>query len=69
MGKKSKLKELSYPELVARRKELKDKYMDVRFQCIVGHVDNPLQKRNIRREIATINTFMAQKEKSGEAKS
>ena len=69
MGKKSKLKELSYPELVARRKELKDKYIDVRFQCIVGHVDNPLQKRNIRREIATINTFMAQKEKSGEAKS
>jgi len=66
MGKKSKLRELSYPELVARRKELKDKHMDLRFQCIVGHVDNPLQKRTIRREIATINTFMAQKEKAGE---
>ena len=63
MGKKSKLKNMSYPELVARRKELKDKYL--RFQCIVGHVDNPLQKRTIRREIATINTFIAQKEKSG----
>ena len=66
MGKKSKLKEMSYPELVARRKELKGKYMDVRFQCVVGHVDNPLQKRTIRREIATINTFIAQKEKLGE---
>ena len=65
MGKNSKLKNMSYPELIARRKELKDKYMDVRFQCIVGHVDNPLQKRTIRREIATINTFIAQKEKSG----
>ena len=64
MGKKSKLREMSYPELVARRKELKDKYMDVRFQCIVGHVDNPLQKRTIRREIATINTFIAQKEEN-----
>jgi len=67
MGKKSKLKELSYPELIARRKELKDKHMDLRFQCIVGHVDNPLQKRTIRREIAAINTFIAQKEKAGEA--
>ena len=67
MGKKSKLKDMSYPELVARRKELKDKYMDVRFQCIVGHVDNPLQKRTIRREIAAINTFIAQKERAGEA--
>ena len=64
MGKKSKLKDMSYPELVARRKELKDKYMDVRFQCIVGHVDNPLQKRTMRREIARINTFIAQKEKT-----
>lgn len=68
MSKRSKLKEMSYPELVARRKELKDKYMDIRFQCIVGHVDNPLQKRTIRREIATINTFIAQKEKAGEVK-
>ena len=42
MGKKLKLKNMSYPELVARRKELKDKYMDLRFQCIVGHVANPL---------------------------
>lgn len=66
MGKKSKLKDMSYPELVARRKELKDRYMDLRFQCVVGHVDNPLQKRTIRREIATINTFIAQKEKLGE---
>ena len=66
MGKKSKLKEMSYPELIAHRKELKGKYMDLRFQSVVGHVDNPLQKRTIRREIATINTFIAQKEKLGE---
>lgn len=66
MSKKSKLKEMSYTELLARRRELKGKYMDIRFQCIVGHVDNPLQKRIIRREIATINTFIAQKEKLAE---
>lgn len=65
MKKKSKLKEMSYLELVARRKDLKAKYMDVRFQSVVGHVDNPLQKRTLRREIAVLNTFIAQKEKAG----
>jgi len=67
MAKKSKLKEMSREELLARRKELKDKYMDVRFQSVVGHVDNPLQRRTIRREIAAINTFLTQKEKSEKA--
>ena len=69
MGKKSKLKEMSYLELIARRKELKAKYMDVRFQSVVGHVDNPLQKRTLRRDIATLNTFIAQKEKAGNTSS
>lgn len=64
MTKRSKLREMSEVELLARRKELKDKYMDIRFQSIVGHVDNPLQKRTIRREIATINTFLSQGKKS-----
>jgi len=67
MAKKSKLKEMSQAELIAHRKELKDRYMDVRFQSIVGHVDNPLQKRTIRREIARVNTFLSQKEKSEKA--
>ena len=68
--KKSKknVKELSYAELVAQRNELKQKYMDFRFQMVIGHVDNPMQKRAMRRDIARLNTFIRQKELAGENK-
>lgn len=63
MAKKEK--ELSYSELVVKRNELKKKYMDLRFQMVIGHVENPLQKRIVRREIATMNTLIRQKEIAG----
>jgi large subunit ribosomal protein L29 len=68
--KKSKknFKELSYAELVAQRNELKQKYMDLRFQMVIGHVDNPMQKRSMRRDIARLNTFIRAKEIAGENK-
>ena len=62
---KKKLSELSYSELVAQRNELKRKYMDLRFQLVIGHVDNPMQKRSMRREIAALNTYIRQKEIAG----
>ena len=66
MAKKEK--ELSYSELVAKRNELKKKYMDLRFQMVIGHVDNPVQKRTMRREIARLNTLIRQKELAGQDK-
>ena len=66
MAKKEK--ELSYSELVAKRNELKKQYMDLRFQMVIGHVDNPLQKRTMRREIARLNTLIRQKEIAGQDK-
>ena len=61
-SKKKTDKELSYSELVAKRDELKKKYMDLRFKMVISHVDNPMQKRTMRREIARLNTFIQQKE-------
>lgn len=58
-------KELSYSELVTKRNELKKKYLDLRFQMVIGHVDNPMQKKFLRREIATLNTLIRQKEIAG----
>ncbi len=60
--KKKELKSMSLAEMVAKRNELNRQYMDLRFQMVVGHVDNPLQKRIIRREIAALNTFIRQHE-------
>jgi large subunit ribosomal protein L29 len=64
---KKEFKEMSYPQLTLKRDELKKKFMEFRFQAINGHVENPLLKRAYRRQIAMLNTFMRQKELSGEA--
>jgi large subunit ribosomal protein L29 len=59
---KNSFKNLSFPELKAKREELNRKYMEFRFQMVIGHVDNPLQKRTLRRQIARLNTLIRQQE-------
>jgi large subunit ribosomal protein L29 len=53
---KDSYKDLTFEELVAKREELKKNYRELRFNAVVGHVDNPLQKRVLRRNIARLNT-------------
>ena len=67
-AKKKNVKEMSYAELVAERNDMKQKYMDLRFQMVIGHVDNPMQKRTMRRQIATLNTLIRAKELAGQTK-
>jgi large subunit ribosomal protein L29 len=55
---KNSFASLSYPELKVKRDELKKKYMEFRFKLVIGHVDNPLQKRTMRRQIARLNTLI-----------
>ena len=59
---KNSFKNLTFSELKAKRDELSRKYMDFRFQLVIGHVDNPLQKRELRRQIARLNTLIRQHE-------
>ena len=65
-SKKKNVKEMSYAELVTQLKDTKQKYMDLRFQKVIGHVDNPMQKRTMRRDIARLNTLIRQKELAGQ---
>ena len=55
-------KNLTLAELRVKREELSRKYMDFRFQMVIGHVDNPLQRRQLRRQIARLNTLIGQHE-------
>ena len=57
---KNSFKNLTFPELKAKRDELSRKYMDFRFQLVIGHVENPMQKRTLRRQIARLNTLIGQ---------
>jgi large subunit ribosomal protein L29 len=55
---KNSFKNLSFPELKVKREELSRKYHDFRFQMVIGHVENPLQKRTLRRQLARLNTLI-----------
>jgi large subunit ribosomal protein L29 len=57
---KNSFKELKYEELLAKRSELRKKYLDVRFKSVVGHVENPLEKRTLRHQIARLETLIGQ---------
>jgi large subunit ribosomal protein L29 len=61
---KNSFKNLSFAELKAKRDELNRKYMEFRFKIVIGHVENPLQKRALRRQIARLNTLIHAQEKA-----
>ncbi|HBK58765.1 MAG: 50S ribosomal protein L29 [Rectinema sp.] len=65
---KNSFKDLKLDELLVKRSELRKKYFDLRFQMVVGHVENPLEKRNLRRQIARIETRIAEAQRSGATK-
>ena len=65
---RNSFKNLSYPELKAKRDEIARKYMDLRFQMVIGHVDNPLLKRTVRRQLARLNTMITAQESAMQVK-
>jgi large subunit ribosomal protein L29 len=59
---KQTFNDLTLDELVARREELTGKLRNLRFEMVMGHVENPLEKRNLRRQIARLNTMINEHE-------
>ena len=55
---KDSFNDLTYGELVTRRDEIRTQYRDVRFNVVVGHVDNPLLLRTLKRKLARLNTIV-----------
>ena len=55
---KDSFKELTYNELLTKREELKKQYRDLRFNMVIGHTDNPLEKRTLRRKLTRIITII-----------
>jgi large subunit ribosomal protein L29 len=57
---KNRFNEISRAEAVAKVAELKKAFLDLRFKMVLGHVENPLEKRNLRRQIARLNTIISE---------
>ncbi len=52
------LKEKSLDELRARERDLREQLFKLRFQRATGRVENPKKMRQVRREIAQIETLL-----------
>jgi len=55
---KDSYSDLSYAELLTKREELKKQCREARFNKVVGHLDNPLILRSLRRRISRVNTII-----------
>ncbi|HOE88759.1 MAG: 50S ribosomal protein L29 [Spirochaetes bacterium ADurb.Bin315] len=59
---KHSYKEMTLEELVAKRDQLHKEYFDLRMRRVLGHVENPLAVRTIKRNIARTNTLIREYE-------
>ena len=56
------LRELTVEELSARRTELKQETISLRIQQQSGQLENPARLKQIRREIARIETLITERQ-------
>ncbi len=57
------IRELSADDLRQRIIDLKDQLSRLRFQKAMGQLDNPMKIRNVRKDIARINTVLQEIQK------
>lgn len=63
--KNEEIKALSLEQLNARLKELKTELFNLRFSHATRNLANPLAIRNVRREIARVQTVLKEKTNGG----
>ena len=58
----NKIKEMSSPELEKELGELKTELFKLRFSLATNGLDNPLKIKEVKKDIARINTILRQRE-------
>ena len=56
------IRELSQDELMQKKHELEEELFNLRLTSLVKKLDNPLKLRNLRKNIARINTLLKEME-------
>lgn len=60
--KSKEIRDLSSDELQARMDELKTELFNLRFQLATGQLDNPMQIKRVRKDIARVKTIIRERE-------
>jgi large subunit ribosomal protein L29 len=58
----NELRELSLDELRLREQELNEEMFNLRVRHATGQLENPMQLRRVRKDIARVKTFLSEKE-------
>ena len=58
------LRDKSVDELRSRERDLREQLFKLRFQRATGRMENPMKMRQVRREIAQIETLLHERAKS-----
>lgn len=58
------LRQLMAPELIEKEKQLVQELFNLRFQLGTGRLDNPMQIRKTKREIARVKTVLQEVSKA-----
>ena len=62
MMKINKINEMSSPELEQELSELKTELFKLRFSLATNGLDNPMKIKEVKKDIARINTVLRQRE-------
>lgn len=54
------LRQLTAPELVEKANQLKQELFNLRFQLGTGRLENPMQIRKTKRDLARVKTILRQ---------
>jgi len=65
-AKVGELREASSAELEQKLSTDRDELFRLRFQQATGQIDNPMRIRQVRKEIAQIDTILRERELGGE---
>jgi large subunit ribosomal protein L29 len=60
--KGKEIRDLNENELQARLDELKTELFNLRFQLATGQLDNPMQIKRVRKDIARVKTVIRERE-------
>jgi len=63
----SEIKELTVKELETRKRELKHEIFNLRIQQQAGQLERPHMLRNIRRDVARVDTVLSAKKNAAVA--
>lgn len=55
---KNSFKDLTFQELVEKREQLRKDYMNFRINKVMGHIENAVEARNMRRALSRLNTII-----------